>query len=531
MTTDPIAAANLPPPATPARPTGTPPATIQTTPNGNGTGATAAATTVTPPPYERKLTDGDMGIIATLVFNETSPTTAMVTEIKKYFASIGVNKLKQLEDADADETMGFAEVKDDWLLKKGIHQPRLRRFITFVAQGISDLTADLTAKKIKEILDTREKAKQIVLPPSPGVSLSGDGEYRVRSHLKYSTPECKPFNGNSDLFWDWIETVRIEFGQASMSKAITDEEYYEQDPNASTAGFFAINKALQGGTASHIPSDVTEMTGRESAYDLYSELHKIYNTSHNRQYFVVTATKYLMDLTLDHTTSVESYINSWKVMLNRLKHTGSAAAMTLVQQRAFLIIALEKDPDWAPMLAYMDDNKDASIEKYLNELRKQADRLRRVNGTKYPRDDGDYVNARRTQGKFNKDKVSFADDPKYRGSSGPPKWHIPKFPSGWEKCIRNGMYKRMVSWREWCHGTRNKPDEINRKFAVRSHEIEFKKKKGRRGLANDPDDDDTPEPPSKKQKRFRIKSAYPVRRVLASGKEIDTYETISEFDA
>ncbi|CAJ1959467.1 unnamed protein product [Cylindrotheca closterium] len=283
-----------------------------------------------------------------------------------------------------------------------------------------------------------------------------------RQGMKFCFPEVEPFSGESTVYWPWTSKVALEFEQSGIELALTDAKFHEQSTwhkDASSQGFYAIAKALNDGTTSHIADEVKEKKGQTVAYDLHQQLLETYNSPEDQAYFVMYAIDELTSIKLTHEVTVPDFISNWKSITTRLRKMARRGAT------------------------------DKSYKK-------------------------------RTGVKFDKDY-----------SKEYPKWHIPQFPIGWDKSFPNGLFTRMLTWRETCHGTNLQPGKIDREFGMRPKYIGVKRK-DRRGATKDGEDGDkgrSDAQPNKSGKQWLIQSYYKKLWTDRRGKTSQAHVTITEW--
>ena len=106
--------------------------------------------------------------------------------------------------------------------------------------------------------------------------------------------------------------------------ALTDEEFSAKDPRASTAGFFAISKALKDGTMACLHEDVKDKNnGATTVYHIYNALMDTVNTEEVKANFVCYAVDMMSEIRLDNTTTAEQFISDWKRVISILERFGT----------------------------------------------------------------------------------------------------------------------------------------------------------------------------------------------------------------
>ncbi|CAJ1955025.1 unnamed protein product [Cylindrotheca closterium] len=233
--------------------------------------------------------------------------------LQTFFDHIGVEKPSDLEGQDVDDLLSHGEdaLLDGGLIR-GVITGRLKKFLLYAS------------------------APSVVINPTIG-ELQG---------IKFCCPEVKPFSGESTVYWPWTSKLALEFGQSGIELALTDAKFHEQSTwhkDASSQGFYAIAKALNDGTASHIANEVKEKRGQTVAYNLYQRLLETYNSPEDQAHFVMYAIDELTSIKLTHEVTVPDFISNWKSITTRLRKSNQSLATSRELLRVFLLKAIVSD--------------------------------------------------------------------------------------------------------------------------------------------------------------------------------------------
>ncbi|CAJ1940555.1 unnamed protein product, partial [Cylindrotheca closterium] len=411
----------------------------------------------------------------------------MATELRGIFTVMQLSKLSDFEGQDATELIGFAGIPRSGGTIGPIQSKRLKDFFDYATAPSASLPPDLTYTKIRTVLEARAKAVEAAVLGS----MTGDGTSvaPTSSDFKFKAPVCDLFTGEPEEFWGWWDSVLLAFGQSGISEALTDPEYHNKSDSAakaSSAGWYAIAKSLQGGHANWMSGEVSRHTNRKVANDFYKKLMKTFNTEENQAHFMVHAIDSLNEIKLDHTKQVHKFINDWKQIINRLNENKNQLATNREILRVFLLRALQSDA-FEESRQFILRNPLKTIDDYLDHIRNRADSMRMLSGDPPIREDGDIVPGiiRRAESRT-----------KTKGSD-PPKWHIPFFPNGWKQALGRGPFKRLEEWRRAAHGTNKRPRDLEKEFDMKKvrnksydPNLDRKTKKARRG-ATETEEDET----------------------------------------
>ena len=492
-------------------------------PNDNTTLGSTTTTSTT-------FTTDDFEILAKLTFNSEKPSADRVATIRDFFNNVGVENKSDLHFQNGKELFGLAD--DDAKAKfKGLHILRLQNLLDFLASPESKLSSSLSIGEVSQFLrkDTENKI-------SNGNKTSVEKE---ETTLKYYLAEIPAFSGDTREFFPWITEVEVLFGQATIADALTDEKFAAKDPRASTAGFFAISKALKDGTMAHLHEDVKDKNnGATTAFDIYNALMDTFNTQEAKANFVCYAVDMMSEIRLDNTTTAEQFISDWKRVISILKRFGTDLTLgangssgTRDMVRAFLLRSIISD-DFEQCRTYITKHPLASLDDYFTNIRSCNAQSLLIHKEPLTNDEGHPVSvSRRTVNQSKKNRSSLHKSPHDH-----PKWHIPFIPGGWKKVLPNGLGKHIERWRNTAHGTNITPEELERQFAVtkmRAAPSNKKWKKNRRAstTGNEEDFEEENEPATKKAKSsetYTITSAYPVA-CRVNGRKVKIHPTISQI--
>jgi hypothetical protein len=479
-----------------------------------------------PPVVDDKFTKPEALIITKLVFNKEHPTKPMFDALQTFFDHIGVEKPSDLEGQDVDDLIIHGEdALPDGGPIRGVITGRLKKFLIYASAPSAVIDPSLTYQKIVKF--SIDQAKQN-MPTTPIDLTKAIGE---RQGMKFRCPEVEPFSGESTVYWPWTSKVALEFGQSGIELALTDEKFHEQSTwhkDASSQGFYAIAKALNDGTASHIADEVKEKKGQTVAYDLYQRLLETYNSPEDQAHFVMYAIDELTSIKLTHNVTVPDFISNWKSITTRLRKSNQSLATSRELLRVFLLKAIVSDT-YSDMRRYIVKYPLASIDEYLEQLRSHSKTQALIDEDSPVLDDGAVVARRGATDKSYKKRTGARFDKDY--SKEYPKWHIPQFPIGWDKSFPNGLFKTMLNWREKCHGTNLQPSKIDRDFGLKPKYIGVKRKdrRGATGDGNDGDDGSPDAQPNKNGKQWLIQSYYKKLRTDRRGRTSQANVTITEW--
>ncbi|CAJ1957057.1 unnamed protein product [Cylindrotheca closterium] len=294
-----------------------------------------------PPVVHDKFTKPEALLITKIVFNKENPTKPMFDALQTFFDHIGVEKPSDLEGQDVDDLLSHGEdALPDGGPIRGVITGRLKKFLLYASAPSVVINPSLTYQKIVQFSIDQAKQNMHTTPIDLTKAIG------KRQGMKFCCPEVEPFSGESTVYWPWTSKVALEFGQSGIELALTDAKFHEQSTwhkDASSQGFYAIAKALNDGTASHIADEVKEKRGQTVAYDLYQQLLETYNSPEDQAHFVMYAIDELTSIKLTHKVTVPDFISNWKSITTRLRKSNQSLATSRELLRAFLLQAIVSD--------------------------------------------------------------------------------------------------------------------------------------------------------------------------------------------
>lgn len=527
---------NVTPAKTPASKSGDNVAAVETPPTTKTTKKTKPTRVTAPPATDQTnatalppeatllLDNARLEYIAGIVYRKTDPTS--LTKLTKFFEVLGISDLSDLHGVSAstliDEARTFMAEAN--LKIAPIHMARIIKFCDYASREDATFPPTLSLNDINAILAQRQVDASVVSLAAATKSET-DG---YRRNLKITA-----FAGDAELFWEWADTVKTQFGKNNLEDALTDPDFQVRDPKASRAGFFALKEALQAGSAAYIPRDVENDTGNNYAYDLYHRLVKVYDTAENQAHFMHYAVGRLIGIEMGHYHSVEHFISEWKDILQRLEYQGEVSWKTLLW--VFLLRACNSHA-FTDVRDYMIKNPCLEQDDYIRELRSKASMQKMLNDESPVGSDGQAVIRRAGKAPHHSKSVSWnpkgnqyhniRDEEKTKSTH----WRIPPIPDGFDTCIHKNVFRALLSWRKHANGSSTSIEKLNHNHAIRKR-LNTSYKKDRRTQGKKDVDDNDGEPPSKKQRKdFRIESAFAQIRRLSNGESVKKRICITEMN-
>lgn len=213
-----------------------------------------------------------------------------------------------------------------------LHLKRLGYFISFANLGGVPSTKFTAMNDIAWFVVTAQSTGQDPLHTSSS----------SHSMDKKVVPKLRSFSGMDEDWFEFANCVMDDLGKSGLSRYLLDESFCSDDLEVAEAIFFGLRKALRGGTALHLASELCEAKDF-SPCKLWQGLLQFYDARLNHANTVLCEIKRLVGLRLDVDTDSTEFISSWNTSLSRLSADKAKLASDSETLRELLLVATQDE--------------------------------------------------------------------------------------------------------------------------------------------------------------------------------------------